>query len=114
MTDIWSYRETARPEATDLVGFQVVAIDGAVGNIDAATYDVGGSYIVVDTGFWIFDKKRMLPAGVLERVNYNDRRVHVNLSKDQIHQAPDYDAERERDETYRKNLRAYYDPFHRR
>jgi hypothetical protein len=114
MTDIWSYRETARPEATDLVGFQVVATDGAVGNIDAATYDVGGSYIVVDTGFWIFGKKRMLPAGVLERVNYNDRRVHVNLSKDQIRQAPDYDAERERDETYRKNLRAYYDPFHRR
>jgi hypothetical protein len=43
MTDIWSYRETARPEATDLIGFQVVATDGAVGNIDAATYDVGGS-----------------------------------------------------------------------
>ena len=114
MTDIWSYRDTTRPETTDLAGFQVVAIDGPIGNVDAATYDVGGSYIVVDTGFWIFGKKRMLPAGVLERVNYNDRKVRVNLSKDQIRQAPDYDAERERDETYRKNVRSYYDPFYRR
>jgi hypothetical protein len=114
MTDIWSYRDTARRQATDLVGFQVVATDGAIGNIDAATYDVGGSYIVVDTGFWIFGKKRMLPARVLERVNYNDRKVHVNLSKDQIRQAPDYDAKRERDETYRKNVKDYYDPFYRR
>jgi hypothetical protein len=66
MTDLWSYRDTARSEPTDLVGFQVVATDGAIGNIDVATYDVGGSYIVVDTGFWIFGKKRMLPAGVID------------------------------------------------
>ena len=63
ITDLWSWRDTARSQTTDLVGFQVVAADGAIGNLDAATYDVGGSYIVVDTGFWIFGKRRMLPAG---------------------------------------------------
>ena len=63
ITDLWSWRDTARSQTTDLIGFQVVATDGAIGNLDAATYDVGGSYIVVDTGFWIFGKKRMLPAG---------------------------------------------------
>lgn len=114
MTDIWSYRDTSTSEAADLVGFQVVAIDGAIGSIDAATHDVGASYVVVDTGFWIFGKKRMLPAGVVERINYNDQKVHVNLTKDQVREAPDYDAERERDETYRKNVKAYYDPYFRR
>ena len=69
MTDLWSYRDTARSQPADLVGFQVVATDGALGNLDAATYDVGGSYIVVDTGFWIFGKKRMLPAGVIDRID---------------------------------------------
>jgi hypothetical protein len=67
ITDLWSYRDTARSQTTDLVGFQVVATDGAIGNLDAATYDVGGSYIVVDTGFW----KRMLPAGVIDRIDYD-------------------------------------------
>jgi hypothetical protein len=34
----------------DLVGFDVEATDGNIGKIDEATYDVGGSYVVVDTG----------------------------------------------------------------
>lgn len=113
ITDLWSWRDTARSQATDLVGFQVVATDGAIGNLDAATYDVGGSYIVVDTGFWIFGKKRMLPAGVIERIDYNDRKVYVNLIKDEIRQAPDYDAEREREEAYRQDVGTYYGPFFR-
>jgi hypothetical protein len=113
MTDIWSYRDTARSQPTDLVGFQVVAADGTIGRIDAATYDVGESYIVVDTGFWIFGKKRMLPAGVIDRIDYDDRQVWVTLTKDQIREAPDFDAERERDELYRKDVGTYYSPYDR-
>jgi hypothetical protein len=111
ITDLWSYRDTARSQSTDLVGFQVVATDGAIGNLDAATYDVGGSYIVVDTGFWIFGKRRMLPAGVIDRIDYDARKVHVNLIKDQIREAPDYDAEREREEAYRQDIGTYYGPY---
>ena len=111
MTDLWSYRDTASSQSTDLVGFQVVSTDGAIGNLDAATYDVGGSYIVVDAGFWIFGKKRMLPAGVIDRIDYDRREVHVNLTKEEIRQAPDYEAEREREEAYRQDVGAYYGPY---
>ena len=111
ITDLWSWRDKARSQTTDLVGFQVVATDGAIGNLDAATYDVGGSYIVVDTGFWIFGKKRMLPAGVIDRIDYDVRKVQVNLTKDQVHEAPDYDTEREREEAYRQDIGTYYSPF---
>ena len=31
MTDIWSYRDTARRQASDLIGFQVVATHGVDG-----------------------------------------------------------------------------------
>jgi hypothetical protein len=111
ITDLWSYRDTARSQTTDLAGFQVVATDGAIGNLDAATYDVGGSYIVVDTGFWIFGNKRMLPAGVIDRVDYDTRKVHLKLTKDQIREAPDYDAEREREEAYHQDIGTYYGPY---
>jgi hypothetical protein len=30
----------------------------------------------------------MLPAGVIDRIDYNDRKVYVNLIKDEIRQAP--------------------------
>jgi hypothetical protein len=117
ITDLWSYRDTAKSQTpdksqtTNLAGFQVVATDGVIGNLDAATYDVGGSYIVVDTGFWIFGKKRMLPAGVIDRIDYDTRKVHINLTKDQIREAPDYDAEREREEAYRQDIGTYYGPY---
>ena len=113
MTDLWSWRDTARSQTTDPVGFQVVATDGAIGNIDTATHDVGESYIVVDTGVWIFGKKRMLPAGVIDRIDYDDRKVYVNLTKDEIRQAPDYVADREREEAYRTDVGTYYGPLFR-
>lgn len=108
---MWSYRDTAITGKTDLVGCDCVAIDGTIGKIDAATYDVGASYLVVDTGFWIFGKKRTLPASVVDRVDYDDRKVYVNLTKDQIREAPDFEAGLERDEAYRRKVGTHYDPY---
>jgi hypothetical protein len=111
MTELWSYRDTVRAQGTDVVGFEVVATDGAIGKVDAATYDAEASYLVVDTGPWIFGKKRMLPAGVIERIDYDGRQVFVNLTKDQVRDAPDYDAARYQEETYRSELGTYYGPL---
>ena len=47
--DIWTYGEPAWA-STDLTGYGVEATDGSIGKIDEATYDVGASYLVVDTG----------------------------------------------------------------
>jgi hypothetical protein len=63
---------------------------------------------VVDTGFWIFGKKRMIPAGVISRVDHDDRQVYVALTKDQIKQAPDFEEARREQEAYRKELADYY------
>src|SRR4029453_79379 len=69
-TDLWTYRDagtlgTDVGRGGDLTGFSVEATDGGIGKIDEATYDTSQSYIVVDTGPWIFAKKVMLPAGVI-------------------------------------------------
>ena len=111
MTELWSYRDTARTQTTDVVGFDVQATDGSIGKVDQATYDADASYLVVDTGPWIFGKRRMLPAGVIERIDYDGRQVFVNLTKDQIRDAPDYDATHDQDEAYRNQLGTYYGPF---
>ena len=67
MMEIWTYREQ-NWGATDLAGHHVEALDGGIGKIDEASNEVGSSYIVVDTGPWIFGKKVMLPAGVITDV----------------------------------------------
>jgi hypothetical protein len=108
-TDIWTYREQTWG-TTNLTGYSVEASDGGIGKVDEATYEVGGSYIVVDTGPWIFGKKVMLPAGVVQRVDRDAETVVVDRSKNEIKNAPEYDEERVsgRDEDYRRELGDYY------
>jgi len=108
-TDMWTYGSTSMT-AQDLTGFTVEALDGDIGKIDEATNEVGGSYIVVDTGPWIFGKKVLLPAGVLRDADFDDEKVFVNRTKDQIKNAPEFDADRYRDEGYRNEVGGYYGP----
>ena len=69
--EIWSFRDTAW-STENLTGFKVEAVDGGIGKVDEASGDVGGSYVVVDTGPWIFGKKIMLPAGVIRLVDADE------------------------------------------
>jgi hypothetical protein len=105
--DIWTYRDQTLG-ATTIAGFSVEATDGGIGKIDEATNDVGASYIVVDTGPWIFGKKVMLPAGVIQRIDSAEETVYVDRSKEEIKNAPEFDEDRYRDETYRGELESYY------
>jgi hypothetical protein len=112
-TDAWTYRDvdTIGVDMTggvDLVGFEVEAIDGGIGKIDEATYDVGSSYLVVDTGPWIFGKKVMLPAAVIERVDLDTETAFVDRTKDEIKDSPEFDEDMYRDEAYRTRLGSYY------
>jgi hypothetical protein len=107
MADIWTYRTDAW-SGIDLTGFGVEAIDGAIGKIDEATYDIGSSYIVVDTGPWIFGKKVLVPAGVIDRVDRDDEKVYVDRTKDEIKDAPEFDQDTYTSDDYRSSLGGYY------
>ena len=107
--DIWVYRET-RFTQMDLTGFSVEALDGSIGKIDEASNEIGSSFIVVDTGPWIFGKKVMLPAGVIRDVDLDAQTVFVNRNKDEIKNAPEFDESLFRDDTYRNELGTYYGP----
>jgi len=110
-TDLWTYAVVATDlTATDLTGFSVEALDGKIGKVDEATNDVSGSYIVVDTGPWIFGKKVLLPAGVIRDVDLDTETVYVNRTKEQIKSAPEFDEETYRNDSYRSQLGSYYGP----
>ena len=108
MQDMWTYRDLSNLANTDISGFKVEAIDGEIGAIDEATWDVGASYVVVDTGPWIFGKKVLLPAGVIDRIDTTDQRVFVHRTKDQIQNAPEFDETRYKDTAYRSDIGTYY------
>jgi ribosomal 30S subunit maturation factor RimM len=59
MADVWVYRvgvvvlDDGTGAVPDVTGFEVVTTDGEkIGTVDEASNEAGGSWIVVDTGFW--------------------------------------------------------------
>ena len=100
-SSMWNYRADLGMVALrrDVVGYEVEATDGVIGRIDESSYDPSGAYLVVDTD-GISGKKRMIPAGVVERVDVEARKIFIVLSKAVIQAAPDFEERhrRSRDE----------------
>lgn len=106
--DPWAYRDDAGTTGADLAGYKVEATDGHIGKIDNASHELNASYLVVDTGPWIFGKKVCLPAGVVNHVDHDERMVYVDRTKDQIKAAPEFDSTGYDDPVYRDKLGGYY------
>jgi hypothetical protein len=107
--NIWEYSDVTWSNV-DLVGFSLEALDGSIGKIDEASHDVGAGYVVVDTGPWIFGKKVLLPAGVIDAIDLDETTVYVQRTKDEIKNAPEFDPDRLSDTAYRKQFGTYYGP----
>jgi hypothetical protein len=106
-TDLWTFTDESLRQV-DITGFGVEATDGGIGTVDEATHEAGSSYIVVDTGPWIFGKKVLVPAGLVHTIDENDRKIWVNRTKDEIQNAPEFDETRYTDPAYRDELGTYY------
>ncbi|WP_328296507.1 PRC-barrel domain-containing protein [Streptomyces sp. NBC_00435] len=108
--EIWAYGHSVGHQVgIDLTGWRVEATDGHIGKIDKHTEDVGASYLVVDTGAWIFGKHVLLPAGTVRRIDAAEEKVYVDRTKEQIKNAPEYDAARYAGEpSYLEQFARYY------
>ncbi|RUS98486.1 hypothetical protein DSM106972_081150 [Dulcicalothrix desertica PCC 7102] len=68
-------------------------------------------YLVVDTGFWIFGKKVLLPIG-RARVDYGDKEVYASgLTKEQVENLPNFDELEKVDYDYEEQVRGIYRPM---
>jgi PRC-barrel domain len=105
-SDMWTYPETLG--RLDVTGFDVEAKDGSIGKVDEVAFDAGESYIVVDTGVWIFGRKVLIPAGLIDRVDRDEEKVYVDRTKDEIEQAPEFDEDAYREDSYRSAVGGYY------
>jgi len=111
--DPWNYRQDAGyTEGSDIVGYKVAATDGDIGKVDKATHETDASSIVVDTGPWILGRKVLLPAGVVQRIDHAEEKVYVDRTKEEIKNAPEYDADSPDDRGDRDNVGKYYRDYY--
>jgi hypothetical protein len=106
--DPWRYRDDVVLNGVDLTGYKVEATDGSIGKVDEASHDVNAACLVVDTGIWIFGKKVLIPAGTVNHVDHDERKVYVDRTKDQIKSAPEFDPDQYTDPGYRDKISGYY------
>ena len=104
---LWTHG-SAFDAGTDITGFSVEAEDGSIGSIHEATQETEQSFVVVDTGPWIFGKKVLLPAGTITRIDPANEQVYVSRTKEQIKNAPEYDDSRKLDPAYQDAVGTYY------
>jgi uncharacterized protein (TIGR02271 family) len=96
----------------NLNNFSVYAQDddkvGTVTDVLVDSQDGRFRYFVVDTGFWIFGKKVLLPVGPT-RIDYTDERIYVpSMTKDQVESLPNYDELEKVDYDYEEQVRNVY------
>ncbi|HEV8526368.1 MAG TPA: PRC-barrel domain-containing protein [Actinomycetes bacterium] len=106
--DAWHYRDDVELAGADLAGYKVETTDGHIGKVDEASYEVNAAWVVVETGPWIFHKKVLIPAGTINHVDRQERKVYVDRTKEQIKAAPEFDPATYTDPTYRDKLAGYY------
>ncbi|MFJ3876362.1 PRC-barrel domain-containing protein [Streptomyces sp. NPDC090077] len=112
---IWTYeQDIGHQPGIDLIGYKVEATDGHIGKIDKHSEDVAASYLVVDTGVWIFGKHVLLPAGTIRLIDTTEEKVYVNRTKEQIKNAPEFDEGKytTAEPTYLEQFGHYYGQPH--
>jgi hypothetical protein len=79
--------DNASLSATDVVGFDVEAIDGTIGKVRAVTDGPTASKcLVVKPG--ILRKRHVIPAQAVRRVDVRRHRVLVRMTRHQVEAAP--------------------------
>ncbi|GAB4527252.1 MAG: hypothetical protein Tsb0014_07880 [Pleurocapsa sp.] len=95
----------------DLMSYSLYSdSDEKVGSIKDILVDRDGHfrYLVVDTGFWIFGKKVLLPFG-RARIDSSQKRVYATgLTKEQAEHLPEYDSDMTVDYDYEERVRNVY------
>jgi uncharacterized protein YrrD len=89
----------------NFTGYKIDAKDGEIGHIKDVYFDeerLTARYLIVDTGPWIFGRKVLISPQSAQK--WEDGKLQVNLTKEQIKEAPSIDAEkpisREKEEEY--------------
>ena len=107
-TEVWTFRDEALARI-DLHGFEVQARDGAIGRIVQAMEGSAGGYLVIDPGVAMpFGRQLLVPAGLVERVDVDSRRVFVGSDRRAITNAPEYDPKRPFDDRSRSTFGDYF------
>ena len=95
----------------EVFGYHIQATDGELGHVedflvDDRTWAI--RYMIVDTSNWWLGKKVPISPEWIHEVDWLDRKVSVDLTRQAIKDAPEYDSARELDRQWEADYYAHF------
>jgi sporulation protein YlmC with PRC-barrel domain len=95
----------------EVAGYHIGATDGETGHVE--DFIVDGEdwairYVVVDTRNWLPGRKVLVSPRWIPGVSWRRREVYVNLTRDEIKSAPEWDPDAPLDREYETRLYEHY------
>lgn len=97
-----------------LIGSPVIATDGETGSVHNFLFDDQSwkvLYLVVDVGSWLKRRDVVLPITALEKPDWTNRTCRAHLTKEQVRNSPDIDAEMPVSRQQEIAMRDYFGPL---
>ena len=94
-----------------VIGYHIAGTDGDIGHVedfllDEATWAI--RYLVVDTSNWWFGTRVLVSSEWVTDVDWNESRLHVELTRERIKASPPYDASGPVPREYELRLHDHY------
>ena len=96
----------------EVTGYTIHATDGDIGEvedfiIEDTTWKI--NFLVVETGNWFSGKKVLISPQWIKNVKWEEQKVTINHSKDEVKNSPEYDSTQPINDSYEHALNDYYE-----
>jgi len=95
----------------ELMGYYIEAKDGSIGHVEDILIESHGwetRYLLIDTRNWWPGRKVLISPKWASSVSWSDRKVYLDMTREQVRTSPEYDPQKPIDASYEKRLHAHY------
>lgn len=95
----------------EVIGYHIQAEDGEIGHVETFLVDEEDwriRYLVVDTRNWLPGNKVLVAPEWMDHIDWAERKVHVNLTRQQIKSSPTYEDTKPVSREYEKEIYKHY------
>jgi len=95
----------------EVTGYHIAASDGEIGHVDDFFIDEANwqiQYLLVDTSNWLPGRKVLISPNWIANIVWDDARVHVRATREQVKSSPEYDPRETVERAYEGRLHEHY------
>ncbi len=95
----------------DIIKFKIIATDGEIGHVDDFYFDdmtFNIRYLVVETGNWFNENKVLLSPNSLNKPDFEEKSLHVNITRELVQNSPSYDSAKPISRDHEENMANHY------